>query len=110
MGDDRNLETVLEFQDINSGLIPAKRLTSWINEYFGVDEDLSKFKRRDGGYIEIASKDDSRGYVFGEQRQMGKDYESKMKNIKNKFLKDKFVAKFFVDLRNQRAGFSWENY
>jgi len=95
--------------DMGEGLISKTRLENWIEEYFGREEDLSIFKRRNNGDLELTSKKGDRGYVFVYEQQLDRDHEGRMKKEKefSEYI-GRNTLRVFVDNQEGLSGFYWE--
>lgn len=97
--------------EIRGGLISRERLEGWVQEYFGREEDLSDFKRRNkGNYLELLSPEGGRGYLFFGELQLDRDYEARMsgEREKSEFIGRKTIN-VFVDNKKGLSGFYWES-
>lgn len=98
------------WRQMKDGVISARRLAEWVNEYFGVQErNLSGFFRRSGeDGLELISPDERKGYVFFGSIQLDRDYEARMQRVRQHLdAGTKRVTRYFVDLENEVAGFAW---
>ena len=98
-----------EWTNIDKGLISKETLEALIKKYFKVNEDLSKFKRRNSGYLEVMELYEHRGYVFVGELQLDRDYKERMQRVKNLFEKgyNVNILDTFIDDTKSLAGFSW---
>lgn len=93
---------------IEEGLISRERLEFWIKEYFALAEDLSNFKRRNRGGLELVSLDGTRGYVFIGEMQLERDHEKRMLEERRIYdaMKRRCI-KSFSDFDQGISGFYW---
>src|SRR3989344_4145057 len=85
------------WMNINQGFIGADSLRRWIKDYFNIDENINNFERRNEGYLELRSLDKPRGYTFVGELQLDRDYERRMRRIKEESYNGVFIAREFVD-------------
>lgn len=93
----------------NMGIGLTGNIPDWLKEYFSTNESLDDFVRRnDYDGLEVMKNDLSRGYVFVGPLQLDRDYELRMQDIRKRFCSlGRRTIKYFVDLENELAGFSW---
>jgi len=78
---------------------------------FGVNEDLSKFTRKnEGNFLRLISKDKRMGYVFAGELQLDRDYKTRILSEEAFFnSKNLKVNYLFIDNNEGLSGFSWSN-
>lgn len=95
---------------IDKGIPRREDLEEWIERYFTEKPNLSDFYKRNnvvGNGLELMRGDESEGYVFVDKLVDGK-YEERMQTIRVIYNNSgKKVSRYFVDLENHLAGFSW---
>lgn len=111
MAKEYNLLSEEGWRDVNEGLISHTKLQEWIKDYFSKEEDLSLFKLRNKGYLELVSEKGNRGYVFVGELQIDRDHEKRMSENKRIYENglSKRIIRSFVDSNQGFSGFYWEN-
>lgn len=85
-----------------------------IEKYFGVNENLSGFSKRNGSQgigLELQSPSEDRGYVFVGPLQLERDIRNRLNYSREVYERSgkRKIIREFVDHESEIAGFSWRS-